>query len=223
MRGKRALLISGGPVDLIFLQDYLSKERFDMVVCADAGMDTAFQLGIKPDHILGDFDSASQETLSYFREQGCGVDTFPAQKDATDTELALDFILSKQVQEIVIVGATGRRLDHFLGNLHILYKTVRAGVVCSLVDPYNRITMTDHPMNLRREQLYGSYISLFPFAGPVKGLCLSGFAYEVEDFTLEPGSSRGISNEIARGKNEAKIRFTDGILLVIESRESTVM
>lgn len=219
MRGKKALLISGGPVDLDFLRDYLSKERFDMVVCADAGMDAAYQLGMKPDHILGDFDSASQETLSYFRKQGCPIETFPAQKDATDTELALDFILSELAEKIVIVGATGRRLDHFLGNLHILHKAVEAGVVCSLVDPYNRITMTDHPMNLYREQLYGSYISLFPFAGPVGGLCLSGFAYEVEDFTLKPGSSRGISNELAQGKNEAKIRFTDGILLVIESRE----
>ncbi len=213
-----SLIIAGGHIDLPFAEKVLKSQAWDLVICADAGLHFCLETGVTPDLVLGDFDSAKSPDLEAFCARWPErIETFPAEKDETDTELALDAAIRAGADEVTILGATGTRLDHVLGNVQLLARALDAGVACFLLDPHNRVRMVTDGLTLQRREQFGHYVSLLPFTSSVEGLTLRGFAYEVEDFTLRSGTSRGISNEI-RGE-EGVISFTDGILLVIESRD----
>lgn len=210
------LIITGGSIDASFAKQYIGERKWDFIISADSGMEFCHEADILPDLILGDFDSARPETLAFFKEKCPGnIRTYPAQKDETDTELAILKAVEAGAQEITILGGTGTRLDHVLGNIQLLKMALDAGVDCRIVDAHNRIRMIDKRLELERSGQFGRYVSLIPFTPRVDGLTLTGFAYEVEDFTLMNGKARGVSNEIAAQK--AVIDLKDGILLVIES------
>lgn len=214
----QVLIISGGSIDPAFATQYITERRWDAVICADGGMEFCRRAQILPELILGDFDSADAGTLQYYMQRiPERILRFPAEKDETDTELTIMKAIELGADEITILGGTGSRIDHMLGNIQLLYFALKEGVSCCLVDPCNRIRMIDGPMECKRREQFGKYISLMPFTPEVQGLCLKGFAYEVEDFTLKCGKSRGLSNEIAA--DTASISFTSGCLLVIESKD----
>lgn len=211
-----ALIITGGSIDTAFAGQYVENHDWDMIISADSGMEFCREAGLLPDLLLGDFDSAKPETLQFFQER-CPqrILTFPAEKDETDTELAILKAVEAKAEEITILGGTGSRLDHVLGNIQLLKMALDAGVKCMIVDAHNRIRMIDKALELKKSEQFGHYISLIPFTPQVRGLTLTGFAYEVHDFTLNSGKARGVSNEIAAKR--AFIELKEGILLVIES------
>ncbi len=217
----KALVITGGSIELSFGRKVLAGTDWDMIIAADSGLHFVQMTGIMPDIILGDFDSADPLAMEYFKRL-CPdrMITYPPEKDETDTELALNAAIEAGAAEIVVLGATGSRLDHVLGNIQLLKRAMDAGVDCRIVDEHNRIRMIKggmYAVQIVRDEQFGDYVSLIPFTPEVKGLTLTGFKYEVSDFTLESGMARGVSNEI---KDEtAEISFEDGILLVIESRD----
>ncbi len=213
-----SLIIAGGHIDLPFAKKVLESRTWDQVICADAGMRLCLEYDILPDIIIGDFDSAQDEDLRAFSER-CPerIRTYPSAKDETDTELALDCALDAGADEITILGATGSRLDHVLGNIQMLKRALDAGAVCFLLDPHNRVRMIREGIRLRRDEQFGRYVSLIPFTPTVEGLKLTGFAYETEGLKLRSGTSRGISNEIR--DEEAAVTFDEGTLIVIESRD----
>ncbi len=210
------LIITGGSIDVSFAKQYMESRKWDFIICADSGMEFCRSEGILPDILLGDFDSAKSGTVEYFKHL-CPerMLTFPAQKDETDTELAILKALEAGAKDITILGGTGSRLDHVLGNIHLLKMALDAGVNCMLVDAHNRIRMIRGRLELQRAQQFGRFVSLIPFTPQVSGLTLRGFAYEVENFVLAGGKARGVSNEIIAKK--AVIELKEGILLVIES------
>lgn len=120
-------------------------------------------------------------------------------------------------KKIHILGATGSRMDHVLGNIHLLGMAMEHGVEALMVDANNRIRMVNQGLALRKEEQYGNYVSLLPFTPQVTGLTLKGFKYQVEDFTLKCCHSLGVSNEIAA--EQAEIAFQEGTLVVVESRD----
>ncbi|MCD8300690.1 MAG: thiamine diphosphokinase [Clostridiales bacterium] len=214
----RALIITGGHIDFDFGKNIAGQEDWDRVISVDSGLHFCLMAGIMPDVILGDFDSAYSSVVEYYRGL-CPerMITFSPEKDETDTELAIDWAIKNGFSRISILGATGNRLDHELGNIQLMKKAMDAGVECSLVDSHNLIRMIRGGMRISRDGQFGKYVSVIPFTPEVTGLTLRGFRYEVNDFTLVSGSARGISNEI---KDEAaEISFDKGILLVIESRD----
>ena len=164
----RTLLIAGGWIDFDFSKDFLEKETFDTVIGVDAGLDAAKQLGIVPDHAIGDFDSASLPEVSQARERsekgriGAFL-KYPVKKDATDLHLALLFAIENKAEKIVVLGATGRRMDHFLANVDILLVALKAGVPAFLVDRYNKIYLMEKQHVFRKEFLSGTYISFLPY------------------------------------------------------------
>ncbi len=214
-----SLIITGGHIDLPFAEKIYKSTVWDQVIAADAGLRFCLEEGIVPDLMIGDFDTAgsAEDLCAFLGRFPERIKTFPAVKDETDTELALECALDAGADEITILGGTGSRLDHVLGNVHILARALDAGADCCLVDPHNRIRMIREGLTLRRDEQFGQYVSLIPFDGTVEGLTLTGFAYETGDLTLGIGTSRGISNEIR--DDEARIEFSGGTLLVIESAD----
>ena len=152
-------------------------------------------------------------------ENACrsGFINFLLKKNETDTELAIQQAKAAGAESVYIIGATGGRSDHFLGNLSLLEYASSLGMKAYIVDEYNRIRLIDSDLKLEKKNQYGKYVSLIPFGEEVRGLTLKGFLYTVSDFTLELGNSRGISNQIL--EEEAFIHLDSGKLLVIEARD----
>ncbi|MDO4343452.1 MAG: thiamine diphosphokinase [Eubacteriales bacterium] len=213
----KTLIISGGNIDFDFALDFIRKESFEFVIAADRGMEFCRQAGIQPDRIVGDFDSCDSEALQYFRRQDAQIRAYRPQKDSTDTEIAMLTALEAKSSEIVILGATGGRIDHMLGNLKNLSLALRQGVPCRIVDPCNNMYLADRPLTLKKDEQFGKYVSLLAYAEPVQNLTLKGFFYPLCGYTMTCDDAIGISNEII--EEEASIFFDKGRLIVIESRD----
>lgn len=222
----RVLIFSGGCLDTEFAKDYLANEKFDLVICADSGLDAAYRLGVKADYIVGDFDSLSENAIERYRNDDIRkskevkVIKFPPEKDSTDTDIALEYAMEQKPDEIVILGATGGRMDHFLANVNILMKPLKYGIPTYIVDKYNKIYLIDKDTVIKRKSLWGKYISFQPLTEIVKNVRLSGLKYILDGEDLTIGKSLTVSNEMADGTDEAMISFDTGVIIVIEARDA---
>lgn len=215
---KRALIVAGGSMDTAFGGNYIEKNRFDLTIAADAGMQFFYEAGILPDHIIGDFDSVNRETLRYFKAQkDIGLTQLVPEKDDTDTEAAVRFAMTEGCGEIHILGATGSRIDHMLGNIGLLGIGLEENTEILLADPQNRVRMIKDRLVIPKHEQYGNYVSLLPVTAEVRGVTLLGMKYPLRDFTMHRYRSLGISNEIT--EDTAEIILREGILLVIEALE----
>ena len=214
----RGLIISGGTIDDKFACEEIKHGGYEMIVAADSGMDFLYRHHITPDIIVGDFDSVEPESYSYFKEldriEFC---TLNPEKDDTDTEFAVRDAISRGVTELTILGGTGGRVDHLIGNINLLGIGLEEKVHMQMLDTRCRIRMIDGTLTLKKQQQFGSYVSLLPYRGAVKGMTLNGFKYNLTGYTMDGFNTLGISNQIV--EEEAKIEFKEGILLVIESRD----
>ncbi len=224
MLGK-VLLITGGEVDLEFVRKYIDSISYDTVICADSGLNTAYRLKLPVHYFMGDFDSVTPQILESYRNgtvagsEACEWVRYPKEKDYVDTQLVIEWILEKGALEIHILGATGGRLDHFLANVNILMLPLKQEVPAYIVDPQNRIRLMDQTLQIRREDFYGKYLSLLPLTTQVTGVTLQGLKYLIEDYTLEVGIARAISNEMDESSDAARIQIQSGVLIVVESKD----
>lgn len=190
-------------------------DTFDVIICADNGIKHARHLNITPDYIIGDFDSGTSEDLEYFNKQGIRIEKVPTMKDETDTELAIDKAISLGGTSIHVFGGLGSRIDHSLGNIHLLYKALKQGVNTYLVNPNNRVTLIKDTISLEGEE--GQLVSLIPFSEKVTGVTTSGLAYSLEEGVFEAGKPYGVSNYMTQ--NTMTVTIKTGLLLVIQSRD----
>jgi thiamine pyrophosphokinase len=191
---------------------------FDVLLAADSGMDALYRNKILPELIAGDMDSVKPEVWEYFsRQEQIEIIQLNAKKDDTDTEFAVREAIRRGARQITILGGTGSRLDHALANVGLLGIGLESGVSIELLDSHNRVHLLAHEATLRWERQFGTYVSVLPFAGPVKGLTMEGMKYSVENIDLDPFGSLGISNEIV--EDVAKISWEEGYLLIIESKD----
>ena len=217
-----AVIFTGGTIDREAVREYFRKEPPDLVVAADRGLEFCFHSGIHPDYIVGDFDSIRPEIIAYYRGQKeIPIDTYRPEKDMTDTDIALEKAVQMGADSIVFFGATGTRLDHTLSNIFNLVLLKERGIRAWILDAHNRICLPPgHELILRREDMYGKYLSLFPVRGEVKGLTIEGFCYPLEDRTLIQGDGGlCVSNQLSPEADEGRIRWESGDLLVMETRD----
>jgi thiamine pyrophosphokinase len=213
----KILIITGGRVDDAFLSERVLQEQYTMIIAADHGLAASDRLNLPLDFIVGDFDSVPEGLLKKYREVSTPIKTFPKEKDKTDTQIAIELALMHNAAAIDIIGATGSRLDHVLANIHLLMLPMQLRISACLLDKNNKIYLRSESFTIAKNGQFGDYVSLLPFTDQVKGLTLRGFKYPLNHIVLTSGSSLGISNEIK--EEEARIEFTEGILLVIESRD----
>lgn len=194
---------------------FLENTDFDeaFVICADGGYKHAVRLGIKPDLWLGDSDSLNDcESVIDAKE----ILHFPARKDNTDTDLAVEAALERGFCEIVILGALGGRLDHEFSHFCLLKKILMHGGTGVLLDEKNEITMKDKSFMLYPNEK--KYISFFPFGDEVHNFSIKGLRYEAENMTLRNGEVCASSN-CFDDCSEAEISFSDGYVLVIRAND----
>ena len=184
---KHFFIIAGGKIEDAFAIEVLKGFAEKTVIAADSGMEFLRRNEIVPQVIIGDFDSVSKETLEWFqKKEGIVWHRLNPQKDDTDTEFALRLAISMGAECITVLGGTGSRLDHVLGNIELLGIGLELGVEIELLDANNRIRMTDHGMVLKKEEQFGKYVSLIPYTAQVEHLYLAGFKYPLADYELMP-------------------------------------
>ena len=212
------MIVSGGSLSKEFVTKVVGQGKYDRILAADSGMNALYAAAVTPDIIIGDFDSADEKILRFF-QQNKAIDfcTLNPEKDDTDTEFAIRESIRRGADSITIIGGTGTRLDHVLGNISLLGIGLEEQVSMELLDEHNRIRMIQDTLILEKETQYGKYVSLIPYGGDVQGITLRGFKYPLSDYTMGGFNSLGISNEIVDEK--AVIELTRGSLLVIESHD----
>ena len=185
------------------------------VVAADGGVDRALALGLQVTTAVGDFDSVTAEGLEAVRAAGARIERHPEDKDATDLELALDVALALGPRRIVVLGSDGGRLDHLLSTLLVLGSARFAA--CEIDAHLGQATAHVVRGERRLQGEQGELISLFALHGPAHGVSTEGLRFPLRGETLEPGSSRGVSNVFAA--HEARIELARGVLLAVRPGE----
>jgi len=188
-------------------------DEADLVVAVDSGVRIARQHGLAVHVLVGDLDSATEGDRAWAQAEGAEVIEFPADKDATDLELAIEHSIAAGAERIVAVGVEGGRLDHELANWltlcrpHPALTEVRAssGIATILHGDHH------HTVDLRGEP--GNLVSLLALSGDAGGVVTTGLKWPLKGATIEVGSSLGVSNEMV--DESASVSVATGTLLVI--------
>ena len=186
-------------------------QESDLIIAADGGYSTLKKLNIKPNLVVGDFDSLGEAP------ENENVIKHPIKKDDTDTLLAVKIGLEKGCKTFVIFGAIGGRLDHTIATIQTATFVAENGGIAYIYDGNHTVTAIKNSSIKFNKDAKG-YISIFALSGVAKGVTINGLLYELSDTEITPHFPVGVSNEFI-GK-ESEIIVKDGILTIIfeESR-----
>ena len=209
----KAFIYSGGEIYPENITEH-PKSR-DLCIAADSGFANAKALGDRVDIALGDFDSLAGGADSI--PETVEKITVPAEKDETDTQLAVNVAIAKGAEEIVIIGGLSGRLDHTLSNLAILEALFDLGISAMILDGRNRARYIRSTSTLIPRSGY-KYLSLIAADEKVKGVSVEGCKYPLKNKNLTRKYQYTVSNEI--NENCALVSVKRGGLFVLESRDA---
>ena len=182
---------------------------YDLVVAVDGGLNHCIQLNISPAWLIGDMDSRDQSSFDKFPMMQKLV--FPRDKDHTDSELAIDFLIKKDPKSITLFAAFGHRVDHSLGNIILLsrfpskvFLETEREILCVIKNSFELDTIP------------GQIISLLPLNGPVEKIFTEGLKWELSDRRFDK-EFLGISNEAIANKIRVSVGSGD-LLISIQKR-----
>ena len=194
------------------------KEKDSNWAGIDRGALILVKQGIQPIFSVGDFDSVNDEERLMLM-QNLHIEPVEAEKDDTDLALGVEEAVNRGFTEIHIYGATGGRLDHFMGVLQILQKPkyIEQNIIIIVEDLQNEIKLLKQGIHeIHKLQSY-PYVSFIP-VNEVVALSLNGFKYNLNNQPLEKGSTLTLSNEVK--EKVAQIEVHDGQVLQIRSRDA---
>ncbi len=195
-----------------------------LVVAADGGARLARQAGLRVAHVVGDFDSLEAADRRELELEGAELHPYPADKDFTDLELALDLAHAlaatvRAPRRLLVLGGAGGRLDHFMANVALLASPVwleaepAVSVEAWLGTARLTLAVGGTPA-LPVPGAVGSLVSLLPQHGAATGVVTQGLRFPLRHETLRPGSSRGVSNVVAEAGSSVAVE--QGVLLVVQ-------
>lgn len=220
---KEYLIALGGPIyGTPNLKKWVSEKNFAEVIAADGGLRALKEIELQPGLMIGDFDSVDPLLLEQYETKGIPMKRFPAKKDLTDAELALEVMkeMAEPGDEIWFLGGLGGRLDHTLANVFLLEEAYKQGFYAHLFNGIDEARFLQGPCECYYEKRpYQQYFSLVALSEKVTGITLKGFAYPLQDAKLRRGQTLGISNELVEAIGHVIIE--DGKVFVIRSADHT--
>jgi thiamine pyrophosphokinase len=203
------VLMANGPLTLSpVIRDLISTA--ERLIGVDGGSRHLHAMGMLPHLAVGDMDSIPKELLEQYRSAGVKMHLHPPKKDATDLELALELALDRGATRISILGGTGGRLDHTLGNLFLLARCLPSGIPACIMDQEQCVHLTDQSLTV--SGAVGDTLSLLPATPVASGVSLTGLEYPLQDATLTFGTSWGMSNVFV--ETRATVTLRSGRLFV---------
>lgn len=196
----RAVVIGNGDInDYEYISSLIRND--DAIICADGGLRHAEAMGLITNVAIGDFDS-------YKRDTKVKKFVYPERKDYTDGELAVQYAIDNGYDEIMLLGMTGKRLDHTLTDILLLSKYENS----YLIDDYNEVHIVSSKLVLRDKK--GKTLSIIPVLSDLEGITTHGLEYPLHDETLFFGESRGNSNVVTDDICIIEVRSGMGIVII---------
>ena len=206
----RCVIIAAGEIkDYARARDYLRSD--DFFIFCDGGLAHAAGLCIKPDLIVGDFDSCDSGELSKYEGQ-CEIIKLPHEKDDTDTMYAARLAVERGFDDFLILGAMGGRFDHALANVSVLLFLDALGKKAVISDDYSTMQIVGSKPLLIDDTC--SYFSVLTVAGNVSGVNIKNAKYSLTNASLKCDFQLGVSNEVLPGK-VAEVSVEHGRVLVV--------
>jgi thiamine pyrophosphokinase len=194
--------------------DYDAIGRFlrpgDFFCYCDSGLFHRDRLGAAPDLIVGDFDSHPRPDLPV------ETITLPTDKDDTDTFYAAGEGLVRGYEDFLLLGVTGGRLDHTLGNLSILLRLDTLGKRGKIVDDYSEAEVVSGRLTACIPDSF-AFFSLLNISGAARGIRVRDAKYPLENAEIGCDYPYGVSNEVLPGRI-ASVHVEEGRLLLIKIR-----
>jgi len=187
----------------------------DYIICADGGTRHASSLELKPALIIGDMDSTGKGVLKKMRDDDISIELSPRDKNETDLELAITRAIELAPKEIIIIAALGGRLDQTLANIALLADSRLLTFDIRLDDGMEEIFLCRNQIQVHGRS--GDTVSLIPWQGIVAGIHTQNLKWSLDNETLYPEKTRGISNEMT--DDVASIKILSGMLLVVHTRK----
>ncbi len=208
---KRAVLVVGGdaPSEHV-LKEALAQSKF--LAAADSGAVAVHRAGLTPNLLVGDMDSVDGEVLEKVSAADTRVLRLPVEKDDSDTESAVKALCDRGFQEIILLGATGSRLDHVLGSVMLISAAAASSPQVVLWDANNCCRLIKAgAYHLSRTE---DNVSVVPLSPDGLTLTLNGFYYPLQEDTILFGQSRGLSNVMVAQEGTISVHHGFGLLFV---------
>ena len=185
----------------------------DLFIAADGGGNTARELKLTPDLVIGDLDSyvpGPERDIEVLQDKD---------QETNDLEKALSYAVERQVEEVILLGASGRRLDHTLKNLSVMKQFFSAFQKLEMVDRFGKTFLLPKNEEVAIPVKPGTAVSLFPLSGKVEGIVTEGLKYPLKNEPLENGVRDGSSNEAE--SSPVTLQYKTGDLLVFIAHSQT--
>lgn len=205
MENRRAVVIAGGEIiSYERVRSFLKPE--DYYIFCDSGLFHKEGLNVEPDLIIGDFDSHEKV------DTGSEIITLPEMKDDTDSLSGVKLALKRGFKDFLLLGMTGRRMDHTLCNLYLLSYIKSHHGRALIVDDWSEMEVVE------KEEVFISdsyaYFSLIAWKGKCEGVNIENALYPLSSAVIEPEYQYGISNEPLKGGS--RVWVEKGSLLLIK-------
>lgn len=205
MENRRAVVIAGGEIiSYERVRSFLKPE--DYYIFCDSGLFHKEGLNVEPDLIIGDFDSHEKV------DTGSEIITLPEMKDDTDSLSGVKLALKRGFKDFLLLGMTGRRMDHTLCNLYLLAFIKSHDGKALIVDDWSEMEVVE------KEEVFISdsyaYFSLIAWKGKCEGVNIENALYPLSNAVIEPEYQYGISNEPLKGGS--RVWVEKGSLLLIK-------
>lgn len=204
---KKCIILANGQPPKKNVFNYLKKKGYETLICADGGANSAAKLDLIPDFIIGDLDSINPSVYDYFYDK-CRIIQFKRQND-TDVEKCIKFAIKNKFDEVMLLGATGDRLDHSFCNMGIVLKYFDK-IVIKII--YLRSILSAYSGSVTFQTLPKETISIYGIDSKTRITSL-GLKYQLKNITLQFGKKESTSNIALR--NEVKLVIKGGIVFVI--------
>ncbi len=206
---RKCLMLANGKPPRKQLIDYLDKQGYDTLICADGGANTALKYDVIPDFIIGDLDSIRPETYDYFYDK-CEIIQIKRQND-TDVEKCLKFAIKQKFNEAILLGGTGDRLDHSFCNLGIVLKFSEKIEVKMI---HENSLLSVHWKKATLKTFPGEIVSIYGFDRKTR-IKSTGLKYPLKNFALPFGERESTSN--VANASEVQLKISGGKIFVIRN------
>lgn len=183
-------------------------------IAVDGGLRHCREMDISPDYAIGDFDSANIKDIEYYKNHNCQFHQYPTDKNKTDTEIAFDYCNNNSADMTVVIGFSGKRIDHTIANLNISTRYLNNNEIIFL-DENNIVRILNG--NLEFSTTPNTYCSILPLTDKIFINEISGLKYKISKKYLYRNSSLSISNLTT--SEIVNISSSEGYALVILSND----
>ena len=211
MKNERSALLVANGDPQSDLSTLISDHNF--LIAVDGGLRHLLALKRFPDLLIGDLDSITSEELQACLDQGVEILRFKPQKDESDLELALLEALKRGYSDLTITNAGGGRVDHLLGNLSLLFHPALQHAKIKMTDQSSNFYPLSQTITLKTQP--GDLISLIPWQDSAIGVTTANLAYPLDNETLLPYGTRGLSNVALGG--EITVSLQSGQILLVHT------